>query len=250
MTDEKTIDFGFEDIPVSEKASRVRGIFDNVAGKYDLMNDVMSLGVHRLWKDMTITKTNPQPGELLIDVAGGTGDLARRFVDRAGKIRIRRGGGKARAIVCDINMEMLHSGLREDEDISRVCGDAQNLPFPDHCADVVTIAFGIRNITDRQQALKNMHRVLKPGGRFFCLEFSTPPAVWLRKIYDLYSFKMIPPLGDLLADDRDSYQYLVESIRKFPGPKQFAQIITQAGFRRAGYQGFTGGVCVLHWGFK
>lgn len=254
MTQDKTIDFGFEEIPVEEKVSRVRGVFDSVAGNYDLMNDAMSMGVHRVWKDMTIAKINPQPGELHIDVAGGTGDLARRFIKQADKVRERRGGEPARGIICDINAEMLLAGISERKDkgldITRVCGDGQRLPFPDNFADVITIAFGIRNVTDRDMALRDMRRVLKPGGRFYCLEFSTPPTEWLRKIYDLYSFNVIPPLGGVLAGDRDSYQYLVESIRKFPKQEQFASMIENAGFKRVGYQDFTGGVCALHWGWN
>ena len=254
MSSEKTIDFGFEDIPFSKKQSRVRSVFDSVAPKYDLMNDAMSMGVHRIWKDMTITKLNPQPGEILIDVAGGTGDLARRFISKAERVRTRRGGGPAKAFIADINAEMLLAGLDEKKDagmdITRICANAQSLPFPDNFADAITIAYGIRNVSDRLQALKDMRRVLKPGGRFFCLEFATPPSLWLRKIYDLYSFNLIPPMGEMLTGDRDSYQYLVESIRKFPKQDQFAAMIKQAGFARVGYENYTGGVTALHWGWK
>lgn len=253
MTD-KTIDFGFEDVPVEEKASRVRGVFDAVASKYDLMNDVMSMGVHRVWKDLTITKLNPQPGELLIDVAGGTGDLARRFIKRADEVRLRRGGAATRAIICDINAEMLLAGIDPkkdaDMDLMRVCGNAQYLPFPDNYADAITISFGIRNVTDRDMALRDFLRVLKPGGRLFVLEFSTPPDKALRKIYDTYSFNVIPKLGGLLANDEASYQYLVESIRKFPRQEAFKDMIVEAGFSRAGYHDFTGGIAALHWGWK
>ncbi|HHI88807.1 MAG TPA: class I SAM-dependent methyltransferase [Hellea balneolensis] len=254
MSTDKTIDFGFEDVPVAEKQARVRGVFDSVASSYDLMNDAMSFGVHRLWKDMTMTRVNPQPGELLIDVAGGTGDLARRFIKKAERVRTRRGGAPARAIICDINAEMLLAGIDEKKDagmdIGRVCGNAEMLPFPDNTADAITIAYGIRNVTDRLGALKDMRRVLKPGGRFFCLEFSTPPTEWLRKIYDMYSFGLIPPMGELLAGDRDSYQYLVESIRKFPKQNAFADMLREAGFVRVGYENYTGGVTALHWGWK
>ncbi len=254
MTKEKTVDFGFKDIPAADKAGRVRDVFDSVAPSYDIMNDAMSMGVHRIWKDMAIAKINPQPGEIHIDVAGGTGDLARRFIRRAASVAKRRGGADAKAFIVDINAEMLLAGVDEKKDASldltRVCGDAQNLPFEDGFADVVTIVFGIRNVTDRDRALKDMRRVLKPGGRFFCLEFSTPPSVWLKQIYDLYSFNVIPRLGGLLANDQDSYQYLVESIRKFPKQEAFAQMLRQAGFERVGYTDYTGGVCALHWGFK
>lgn len=254
MAQDKTIDFGFEDVPVEEKAGRVRGVFDSVAGSYDVMNDAMSMGVHRIWKDMTIAKINPQPGEIHIDIAGGTGDLARRFIKRAEQVRQRRGGDSAKAFIVDINAEMLLAGIDErkdkDLDLTRVCGNAQTLPFPDNYADVVTIAFGIRNVTDRDMALRDMRRILKPGGRFYCLEFSTPPTEWLRKIYDLYSFNVIPKMGGMLAGDSESYQYLVESIRKFPKQEQFADMVRNAGFNRVDYEDYTGGVCALHWGWK
>lgn len=257
---EDTIDFGFQDVPVSEKAARVRGVFDSVAKNYDVMNDAMSFGVHRLWKDMTMARINPQPGEVLIDVAGGTGDLSRRFLKRAETASLRRSSRNvkpARAIVCDINAEMLLAGVAKDVDergnplnITRVCGDAQRLPLPDACADVVTIAFGIRNVTDRDMALRDIHRVLKRGGRFFCLEFSTPPSDWLSKIYDMYSFNVIPPMGGMIAGDADSYQYLVESIRKFPRQQAFADMMSEAGFARVGWTDYTGGVAALHHGWK
>lgn len=255
---EKTIDFGFEDIPASEKQRRVRGVFDAVAPKYDLMNDAMSMGVHRIWKELTLTKVNPQPGELLIDVAGGTGDLARTFIKKADVVCKRRGGPDARAIVCDINAEMLIAGIDPRKDalngvpmnIERVCGNAEALPFDDNTADALTISFGIRNVTDRLQALREFRRVLKPGGRLFILEFSTPPAKILREIYDAYSFAVIPQLGGLLANDKDSYQYLVESIRRFPRQEEFADMVREAGFARVGYEDYTGGIAALHYGWK
>jgi len=254
MAQDKTIDFGFEDVPVEEKAGRVRGVFDSVASSYDVMNDAMSMGVHRIWKDMTIAKINPQPGEIHIDIAGGTGDLARRFIKRADEARQRRGGDPAKAYIVDINAEMLLAGIdaRKDKglDLTRVCGNAQTMPFPDNYADVVTIAFGIRNVTDRDMALRDMRRILKPGGRFYCLEFSTPPTEWLRKFYDLYSFNVIPKMGGILAGDSESYQYLVESIRKFPKQEPFADMLRHAGFNRVDYEDYTGGVCALHWGWK
>lgn len=253
MTDD-TIDFGFEEIPASEKVSRVKGVFDSVAGKYDLMNDAMSLGIHRVWKNMTIAKLNPQPGEVLLDVAGGTGDLARRFIRAAAQVQIRRGGEDASAIICDINDEMLLAGIdpRKDADLdlTRICGNAEHLPFKDQQFDAVTIAFGIRNVTDRMAALQEFHRVLKPGGRLGVLEFSTPPTEWLRQFYDAYSFNVIPPLGGLLAGDKDSYQYLVESIRRFPRQEAFEDMVKAAGFARVSYQDYSGGIAALHTGWK
>ncbi len=249
-----TIDFGFEEVAVEDKQGRVRGVFDSVASNYDLMNDAMSMGVHRVWKEMTITKLNPQPGELLIDVAGGTGDLARAFIAKAEQARLRRGGKPARAIVCDINEQMLLAGIdaKKDKglDITRVCGNAEALPFEDNCADALTISFGIRNVTDRPKALREFRRVLKPGGRLCILEFSTPPAKALRAIYDSYSFAVIPRLGGLLAGDKESYQYLVESIRRFPRQQAFADMIENAGFARVGWDDYTGGVAALHYGWK
>lgn len=253
-TEHKTIDFGFEEVPLGDKQGRVRGVFDSVASSYDLMNDAMSMGIHRLWKDMTITKLNPQPGELLIDVAGGTGDLARAFIRKAEAARVRRGGEPARAIVCDINAEMLLAGIDDKKDagldMSRVCGNAEMLPFEDNYADALTISFGIRNVTDRPQALREFRRVLKPGGRLCILEFSTPPAKALRTIYDTYSFNVIPRLGGLLAGDKDSYQYLVESIRRFPRQQPFADMIKEAGFSGVGWDDYTGGIAALHYGWK
>jgi len=251
---QKTIDFGFEDIPESQKASRVRGVFDSVAGNYDLMNDAMSLGVHRVWKNMVMAKLNPQPGEVLLDVAGGTGDLARRFIVVAEDMRMRRGGDAARAVICDINAEMLLAGIDKKKDhgldLSRVCGDAQNLPFPDNHFDALTIAFGIRNVTDRDMALREFYRVLKPGGRLGVLEFSTPPTQWLRQFYDAYSFAVIPRMGQILAKDRESYQYLVESIRRFPRQAQFADMVKDAGFARVKWDDYSGGIAALHTGWK
>ena len=250
----KTIDFGYDDIPEDQKQSKVREVFDSVASNYDLMNDAMSLGIHRVWKDLTMTKVNPQPGEILIDVAGGTGDLARRFIRKAEEVRLRRGGHSAKAYICDINAEMLLAGINPAKDgamdLTRVCGNAEAIPFPDNYADAVTIAFGIRNVTHRDKALSEFYRILKPGGRLYVLEFSTPPAKALRTIYDMYSFKIIPPLGGVLAGDKDSYQYLVESIRRFPKQDAFAEMIKTAGFSRVGWQDYSGGIAALHWGWK
>jgi demethylmenaquinone methyltransferase/2-methoxy-6-polyprenyl-1,4-benzoquinol methylase len=243
--------FGFRDVDPHEKPGLVRGVFDRVASRYDLMNDVMSAGVHRLWKDATAARLNPQPGETIIDCAGGTGDMARRFADLARRARDRRGGDDARILVVDYNAEMIAAGrLRGLEpEIDWAVGDAQRLPLPDACANAYVISFGIRNVTDIPAALREARRVLKPGGRFLCLEFSRPPAPALARLYDAYSFKVIPFMGERIAGDRDSYQYLVESIRRFPDQKTFQGMIEAAGFRRAGYTNFTGGVAALHHGW-
>ena len=243
--------FGFRDVDPHEKPGLVRGVFDRVASRYDLMNDVMSAGVHRLWKDATAARLNPQPGETIIDCAGGTGDMARRFADLARRARDRRGGDDARILVVDYNAEMIAAGRARglEPEIDWAVGDAQRLPLPDACANAYVISFGIRNVTDIPAALREARRVLKPGGRFLCLEFSRPPAPALARLYDAYSFKVIPFMGERIAGDRDSYQYLVESIRRFPDQKTFQAMIEAAGFRRAGYTNFTGGVAALHHGW-
>lgn len=247
-----TTSFGFKEVPREEKQSLVRGVFDRSARRYDLMNDVMSLGIHRVWKDITITKANPRPGEVLIDVAGGTGDLARAFLDRAGQRPARPGVEPARAVVADINYEMLRAGLKRGarEDLSWACVNAEILPFADRSADCVMIGFGIRNVTDRAAALKDMHRVLKPGGRFLCLEFSRPTTRGLARLYDAWSFNAIPVLGQLIAKDRDSYQYLVESIRRFPHQQAFKEEVEAAGFANVTVTDFSGGIAALHMGWK
>lgn len=242
-----TIDFGFEDVPVAQKQARVREVFDGVAENYDLMNDLMSLGIHRLWKTVLLDMADPKPGKgpgkVLIDVAGGTGDIARGFLARGG----------AAAYVCDINHEMLKAGVRRDDadlpDENRlhwICGNGESLPLADKTGDVYTIAFGIRNITHRDKALREARRVLKPGGRFLCLEFSMPDMPGLDSLYDLYSFKVLPWLGGVVAGDAGSYRYLAESIRKFPEPADFASQITAAGLGQVKTQGLSGGVATLY----
>ncbi len=254
--DEKTVSFGFEDVTPDEKVTRVKGVFRSVAAKYDVMNDLMSAGVHRLWKHDTIARLNPQPGERLLDIAGGTGDLARAFIERADRVGKRRGSDKqARAIVCDINDAMLEAGkARKDMAayagrMEWVCGDAMALPFEDRSADALTIVFGIRNVLDRDKALSEFRRVLKPGGRLAVLEFSHMTAPLLQKTYDSYSFAVIPALGQLVAGDRDSYQYLIESIRKFPKQGAFRAEVEAAGFSNVSVTNFSGGIAALHYGW-
>ena len=243
--------FGFRDVDADEKPGLVRGLFDRVAGRYDLMNDLMSAGVHRLWKDMAATRLNPQPGETIIDCAGGTGDIARRLAARVRAVQLRRGGADARIVVVDYSPEMVAAGVERGgaPEIVWSVGDAQNLPLPDACAEAYIIAFGIRNVADISRALSEARRVLKPGGRFLCLEFSRPVTEALRAAYDAYSFKVIPQVGEWVAKDREAYQYLVESIRRFPDQAAFAELMRQAGFDRVGWTNFTGGVCALHQGW-
>jgi demethylmenaquinone methyltransferase/2-methoxy-6-polyprenyl-1,4-benzoquinol methylase len=245
-----TASFGFEDVPRDEKAGRVRAVFDSVAQRYDLMNDLMSAGLHRIWKDILADKINPQPGETLIDVAGGTGDIARRLSKRVEAARGRRGGPPAETFIVDINKEMLAAGRSRGEDnLDWICGDAENLPFPDQFADAYTIAFGIRNVTNIDVALKEARRVLKPGGRFACLEFSRMAVSALAPVYDAFSFHVIPAIGKLAANDSESYRYLVESIRRFPDQTTFASMVTNAGFKRVSYQNLSAGVAAIHMGW-
>lgn len=246
--------FGFRDVPEDEKARLVRGVFDSVARRYDLMNDLMSAGVHRVWKSVFIDRLNPQPGEALLDVAGGTGDIASAFLNRADARPRAASLAPARAIVVDINAEMLRAGMDRAASrafggrAARVCGDAEHLPFPDQSADAYTIAFGIRNVTHIERALCEARRVLKPGGRFQCLEFSHIATEGLQKLYDAYSFNVIPWLGEKVAGDRESYQYLVESIRRFPKQERFASMIGAAGFARVGFENLSAGVVAIHSG--
>lgn len=260
MTDpasqDQDVSFGFEDVSPGEKVARVKGVFRSVASRYDLMNDLMSAGVHRLWKADTMARLNPRPGETLIDVAGGTGDLARGFVDRADRVARRQGANpSARAIVCDINDAMLAAGKARGDmaayhgRIDWVCGDAEALPFPDRTADALTIAFGIRNVAGRARALAEFRRVLKPGGRLAVLEFSHMTAPLFQRAYDAYSFAVIPLLGGLIAGDRASYRYLIESIRRFPKQDAFAREIEAAGFSQVRIANFSGGIAALHTGW-
>ncbi|HEY1927474.1 MAG TPA: class I SAM-dependent methyltransferase [Caulobacteraceae bacterium] len=243
--------FGDRDVDPAEKPGLVRGVFESVARRYDLMNDLMSGGVHRLWKDATAARLNPQPGETIVDCAGGTGDMARRFARRMRAARARRGGTPGRVLVVDYTESMVRSGLERggDEEILWSVGDAQRLPLPSSRADAYCIAFGLRNVTEIAAALAEAHRVLKPGGRFLCLEFSRPTTEALARAYDAYSYKVIPRLGAVVAGDRESYDYLVQSIRRFPDQSRLADLMGEAGFSRVSFTNFSGGVCALHQGW-
>ncbi|WP_324753319.1 bifunctional demethylmenaquinone methyltransferase/2-methoxy-6-polyprenyl-1,4-benzoquinol methylase UbiE [Roseovarius sp. Pro17] len=244
---DKTTHFGFQDIPEDEKAGRVRGVFGSVASKYDVMNDVMSMGIHRVWKDAMMDWLAPRPGQRLLDVAGGTGDIAFRFLKRA---------GSGHATVLDLTEPMLIEGRKRAEaeamagSLDWVVGDAMALPFDDNSFDVYTISFGIRNVTRPQEALSEAYRVLRPGGRLMILEFSQIPNDMMQKVYDLYSFNIIPRLGQAIAGDRDSYQYLVESIRQFPDQDTFLNMVKQAGFGNAKHRNLSMGIACLHSGWK
>ena len=247
----KTSSFGFRDVDAKEKVRLVRGVFDSVASNYDLMNDLMSAGVHRLWKDAAAAKLNPRPGEVILDVAGGTGDMARRYAKMARAAQQRRGGADASVIVLDYNAEMIMAGVGKggEPEMSWSVGDAMALPLPDASVDAYSISFGIRNVADIPQALREARRVLKPGGRFLCLEFSRPVAGPIRKAYDAWSFHAIPRIGEWVAKDRDSYQYLVESIRRFPDQQTFKSMIEAAGFSRVTVTNLSGGVAAIHHGW-
>lgn len=251
MSDTATSPFGFKDVDAREKVRLVRGVFDSVASKYDLMNDLMSAGVHRLWKDAAAAKLNPRPGEVILDVAGGTGDMARRYSKMARAAQRRMGGEDASVIVLDYNAEMILAGVEKggEPEMSWTVGDAMKLPLPDASVDAYSISFGIRNVSDVAGALMEARRVLKPGGRFLCLEFSRPVAGPVRRAYDAWSFHAIPTIGGWVAGDRDSYQYLVESIRRFPDQAAFTRMIQQAGFSRVTHTNLSGGIAALHHGW-
>ncbi|RWR45402.1 bifunctional demethylmenaquinone methyltransferase/2-methoxy-6-polyprenyl-1,4-benzoquinol methylase UbiE [Sinirhodobacter ferrireducens] len=243
----RTTHFGFQTVDEDAKAGMVHGVFSRVASKYDIMNDLMSMGIHRVWKDAMMDWLAPRPGQRLLDVAGGTGDVAFRFLKRA---------PGATATVCDMTESMLIEGQKraEAEDmaerLSWVVGDAMELPFEDNTFDVYTISFGIRNVTRIPDALSEAYRVLRPGGRIMVLEFSQIPNDMLQSLYDAYSFNVIPVMGQIVANDRDSYQYLVESIRKFPNQELFASMIREAGFDHVKYRNLTMGIAALHSGWK
>ncbi len=250
MTEERT-HFGYRDVAEGEKSSLVQGVFSSVATKYDVMNDVMSGGVHRLWKSAMIDWLAPRPGWQTLDVAGGTGDIAFRILDRA-----RKRGGDAHVTVLDLTEGMLRAGMERAESramaerLAWINGDAMALPFEDNSFDAYTIAFGIRNVTRIEDALAEAYRVLRPGGRFLCLEFSQVTVAGMDRLYDAYSFNVIPRMGKMIAGDRDSYQYLVESIRRFPAQDRFAGMIRDVGFGQVKYRNMTAGVAALHSGWK
>jgi len=243
-----TVDFGYTEVPVAEKARRVREVFESVAGKYDLMNDLMSGGMHRLWKQFTLSQTGLRPGQSALDVAGGTGDLAagmHRQVGAAGKV-----------ILSDINAAMLAEGRDSliNKGIVRgvefALANAERLPFADESFNCVTIGFGLRNVTDKQAAISSMYRVLKPGGQLLILEFSHPTVPGLKPVYDAYSFSVLPWLGKVVAGDAASYQYLAESIRRFPDQETLVGMMRTAGFEQARFHNLTGGIVALHRGYK
>jgi demethylmenaquinone methyltransferase/2-methoxy-6-polyprenyl-1,4-benzoquinol methylase len=243
--------FGYQSVPLQDKQGHVDDVFRSVARRYDLMNDLMSGGLHRAWKDALVTAVNPPKSERdfrVLDLAGGTGDVACRIVDA--------GGHGTRVTVCDVNTDMIEVGHERaarrglDGVVSFEQGNAEELPYPDRSFDCVTIAFGIRNVPRIEQALREAHRVLKIGSRFLCLEFSSVDVPGVDALYELYSFQVIPRVGQAVTGDRDAYQYLVESIRKFPKPKVFARMIEAASFRRASFTPMTGGVVALHSGWR
>jgi demethylmenaquinone methyltransferase/2-methoxy-6-polyprenyl-1,4-benzoquinol methylase len=246
MHKDKTTDFGFAQVPWQEKAQQVKQVFDVVAPHYDIMNDLMSWGIHRLWKRFIIELAGVQHGHYVLDLAGGTGDLASQLATRVGP--------EGRVILADINAAMLQQGrerlLRQGIIVEYIQADAEMLPFADHSFDIITMAFGLRNVTDKTAALAAMLRVLKPGGRALILEFSTLRIAPLRPFYDLYSFKILPLLGKIIAKDADSYRYLAESIRMHPNQETLLKMMQKVGFERCNYHNMSGGIVAVHSGYK
>src|ERR1700685_269435 len=244
----RKVDFGYEKVAWGDKAERVHSVFRSVAGKYDVMNDLMSFGVHRLWKHFTLSLTGLRPGQCALDVAGGTGDLAAGMLRQVGKT--------GRVVLSDVNPSMLEIGRDRLLDkgwvgnVECIVADAERLPFEDDAFDCITIGFGLRNVTDKAAALRSMYRVLKPGGQLLVLEFSTPVAPGLKPLYDAYSFKVLPLLGRLVAGDAASYHYLAESIRLHPNQEALLEMLQGAGFAQARYHNLTGGIVALHRGYK
>lgn len=247
MEHKDTTHFGYRDVPVSEKARHVAEVFHSVAGKYDLMNDLMSMGIHRLWKWFTVNNSGVRRGAKVLDLAGGTGDLTRKFSEMV--------GDSGKVVLADINASMLSVGrdrLTDDGvvgNIEYVQANAEALPFPDNSFDCITMAFGLRNVTDKDKALASMYRVLKPGGQLMVLEFSKP-ADWLAKAYDAYSFHLLPRIGKVITGDEDSYRYLAESIRMHPDQETLKQMMETVGFERTSYHNMTAGIVALHRGYK
>lgn len=245
---QKTTHFGFTEVPTSDKSRRVAEVFHSVASKYDLMNDLMSFGLHRLWKRFTIDQAQVRPGQIVLDLAGGTGDLTKAFANKVGK--------NGKVVLADINEKMLIRGRERLIDagivgnVEFVQADAESLPFPDDYFDCITIAFGLRNVTNKTAALSSMYRVLKPGGKLLILEFSKPVVPLLSALYDKYSFHMIPKIGSWVANDEDSYRYLVESIRMHPGQEELKNLMEQAGFEDVIFHNLNAGIVALHKGFK
>jgi demethylmenaquinone methyltransferase/2-methoxy-6-polyprenyl-1,4-benzoquinol methylase len=241
-----TVDFGFQRVDRAEKAGKVRAVFDSVAPRYDLMNDLMSLGIHRVWKRILISDLQPRPAHTLLDLAAGTGDVGLGW--------LRRGGGPV--LLTDINNAMLTIGRDRAlnggyaSDVSLVVADAENLPLPDRCVDRISIAFGLRNCTDKAAVLSEARRVLKPGGRLLCLEFSRVTVHALTPLYDMWSFKVLPRLGGMVARDADSYRYLVESIRTFPDQQKLAGMMRAAGLSRVNIRNLSGGIAAIHSGWR
>ncbi|WP_442322594.1 bifunctional demethylmenaquinone methyltransferase/2-methoxy-6-polyprenyl-1,4-benzoquinol methylase UbiE [Cernens ardua] len=246
--DKRTTHFGFQDVPVEEKAGRVADVFHSVAKRYDVMNDLMSFGIHRLWKRITLERSGVRKGNKVLDIAGGTGDLTRQFVKRV--------GDSGKVVLADINASMLNVGRDKlidagiGHEVEYVQANAEALPFDDNTFDCITIAFGLRNVTDKDKALRSMTRVLKPGGRLLVLEFSKPTNSVLEKVYDQYSFQVLPRVGQLVANDADSYRYLAESIRMHPDQETLKAMMEEAGLDRVEYTNMTGGIVALHRGVK
>ncbi|WP_127471094.1 bifunctional demethylmenaquinone methyltransferase/2-methoxy-6-polyprenyl-1,4-benzoquinol methylase UbiE [Thiomicrorhabdus aquaedulcis] len=244
----QTIDFGFLEVPLDEKVKKVKGVFDSVAGNYDIMNDVMSMGIHRLWKRHTIELSGIRPGQVVLDLAGGTGDLTKEFAKRVGKT--------GRVVLADINESMVRVGRDRlinhgiSGNVDYTITNAEALAFPDNTFDLATIAFGLRNVTHKDKALSELYRVLKPGGQLMVLEFSKVEQPLLAKAYDFYSFNILPKLGKLIANDEASYQYLAESIRMHPDQETLKQMMLTAGFDKADYLNMSEGIVALHRGWK
>lgn len=244
----KTTDFGFSEVPWEEKQKKVAGVFHSVAAKYDLMNDLMSFGIHRIWKKQTLAKSGVRKGDRVLDLAGGTGDLAYKFCEMV--------SSQGKVVLSDINSSMLEVGKEKLTNkgcvgnIEYVQANAECLPFSDNYFDCITISFGLRNVTDKAKALASMCRVLKPGGRLLVLEFSKPIVPILSKVYDEYSFKALPFMGKIITQDAESYKYLAESIRKHPDQETLKQMMFDAGFDNVEYQNMTGGIVALHIGYK